>query len=297
MAHRERLPIYRTEATRTALMAMYDARLRSWPIPFETSFVPTRYGKTHVITTGDPAAPPLVLLHPMGVAGVVWWSIISALSERHRVYALDTIGDVGRSELTDPKKYPKTGPQYSTWMDDAYEMLGLSKTDVLSGSMGGWIAMHRAIHAPERVRHLVLLGPMGLPSWGVTARTLGPMMTAVILPTEARRERLLDRTLGDSERINLELRPWMRLLATCRPKVAPPLTISGRKLRRIEAPTLVVLGANDGLVGDADSAAARARRHIADCEIEILPHAGHAMSVDEPELVGTRIVHFLASDS
>lgn len=58
---------------------------------------------------------------------------------------------------------------------------------------------------------------------------------------------------------------------------------------------MVVLGAKDGLVGDAASVATRARRYIVDCDIEILPRAGHAMSVDEPELVGKRIVRFLGS--
>jgi pimeloyl-ACP methyl ester carboxylesterase len=277
-------------------MAMYDERLGSWPVPLETSVVSTRYGDTHVITAGDPASPPLVVLPPMGVAGVSWASSIAALSEQHRVYVLDTIGDVGRSELRNPRTFPRTGRHYSGWMDDVYDELNLSRTDILGGSMGGWIAMHRAIEAPERVRRLVLTGPMGLPSWSATAKALGPMMATALLPSEARRERFLDRTLGDGERVNSELRPWMRLLATCRPRTGAPFTIAGRKLRSIEAPTLIVLGAKDGLVGDAESAATRARRYIADFEIEIRPEAGHAMSVDEPELVGRRIVHFLGSN-
>ena len=37
----------------------------------------------------------------------------------------------------------------------------------------------------------------------------------------------------------------------------------------------------------------RAQRYIAGCEIEILPNADHVMSVDEPNVVGTRIVRFL----
>jgi pimeloyl-ACP methyl ester carboxylesterase len=60
---------------------------------------------------------------------------------------------------------------------------------------------------------------------------------------------------------------------------------------------LVILGGRDRIVGAADAAAARARRHVAGCEIEILPTAGHAMGVDEPALVGSRITRFLGSDS
>lgn len=60
----------------------------------------------------------------------------------------------------------------------------------------------------------------------------------------------------------------------------------------IKAPTLVILGVRDGLVGSATAAATRAR-NIAGCEIEILPRAGHVMHVDEPEFVAERIVNFL----
>ncbi|MCJ7438488.1 MAG: alpha/beta hydrolase [Acidimicrobiia bacterium] len=296
MARFERLPIYGTEATRAALMAMYDERLQSWPVSFDSSFVSTRLGETHVITTGEPGAPDLLMLPPMGVAGVVWSSIIAALSSRHRVYALDTIGDVGRSELLDPTGYPKNGRQYSAWLDDVCAALGLSSPDLVGGSMGGWIAMHRAIEAPTSVRRLVLLGPMGLPSLRTSTAAIAPMMTYALRPTDARRERILDRALGDGARTNSEFRPWMRLLATCRPNVAAPRSIPSRQLRRIQAPTLVVLGAKDGLVGDANAVARRAR-HIGSCEIEILSDAGHALSVDEPELVGGRIVQFLSSDA
>src|SRR5262245_1350731 len=116
MTRNVRLAIYGTVATRDALMAMYDERLRSWPVRFETSIVPTRYGTTHVIAMGDRHAAPLVLLHPMGLGSVAWSSIVATVSSQHRVYAVDTIGDVGRSELADRRHRPEGGRQYSEWL-------------------------------------------------------------------------------------------------------------------------------------------------------------------------------------
>jgi pimeloyl-ACP methyl ester carboxylesterase len=149
-------------------MAIYDEGLRRWPVPFEAFFVDTRYGKTHVIVSGDPASPPLVMTHPMGVGGFVWSTIIAALSAHRRAYALDTIGDVGKSVLADPDRYPKQGRDYSAWLDDVFTALDLTAADMVAGSMGGWIAMNDAIYAPDRVRRLVLLGPMGLAPWRAT---------------------------------------------------------------------------------------------------------------------------------
>src|SRR5690242_20710391 len=105
-------------------MDIYDDGLSRWPVPFETSFVETRYDRTVVVATGAEGAPPVVLVHPMGVGGFVWSSVVASVSARRRVFALDTIGDVGRSELADPARYPKTGRDYSAWLDDATAALG-----------------------------------------------------------------------------------------------------------------------------------------------------------------------------
>jgi pimeloyl-ACP methyl ester carboxylesterase len=289
---REEVPVFVTEENRAKLMAIYDEALRQWPVPFETFFVATRYGQTHVIASGDPASPPLVMTHPAAVGGFVWSSIIAPLSTKRRVYALDTIGDVGRSELADPDSYPKKGRDYSAWLDDVYEKLEITQADVVAGSMGGWIAMNHAIHVPNHLRRLVLLGPMGLSPWRANLGVLVPFAWYAIRPTDAKFERIIFRALGEGERVNREFRPWMLIMGKCKPKTGQPFRISSRKLRLIKAPTLVILGGKDGLVGSATAAAKRARS-IPDCDIEILPQAGHIMSVDEPEFVGERIAAFL----
>jgi pimeloyl-ACP methyl ester carboxylesterase len=277
-------------------MATYDEALRQWPVPYETSFIATRYGQTHVITSGDPVSPPLVMTHPAAVGGFVWSSIIAPLSKKRRVYALDTIGDVGRSELADPDRYPKKGRDYSAWLDDVYERLELRQADVVAGSMGGWIAMNHAIYAPGHVRRLVLLGPMGLSPWRANLGVLVPFAWYAMRPTDAKFERIIFRALGEGERVNREFRPWMLIMGKCKPKTGQPFHLSSRKLRTIKAPTLVILGGKDGLVGSATAAASRARK-IPNCEIEILPQAGHIMSVDEPEFVGEHIVNFLEAEN
>jgi pimeloyl-ACP methyl ester carboxylesterase len=173
-----------------------------------------------------------------------------------------------------------------------YAKLEIAQADVVAGSMGGWIAMNHAIYSPERVRRLVLLGPMGLPPWRATLAVLVPFAWYAIRPTEAKFERIIFRALGEGERVNREFRPWMRIMGKCKPKTGQPIHIPNRRLRMIKAPTLVILGGKDRLVGSATAAAKRARS-IPECEIEILPNAGHIMSVDEPEFVGARIANFL----
>jgi pimeloyl-ACP methyl ester carboxylesterase len=100
----------------------------------------------------------LVLLHPAGAAGFVWSPIIEALSQHRRVYALDTIGELGRSELEDYDRYARRGLDFTAWLADTYHQLDITAAEVVGALMGGWIALQQAIHAPERVERLVLLG-------------------------------------------------------------------------------------------------------------------------------------------
>jgi pimeloyl-ACP methyl ester carboxylesterase len=293
LSRTERL-IFRTAANHAELMRIYDEKLAKWPVPFEAFLVSTRYGKTHVIASGDPASAPLVLTHPAGCGSFVWSSIIAALSEQHRTYAVDTIGELGRSRLDDHDRYPRIGRDYSAWLDDVYAELGIEASDMVAGSMGGWIALNRAIIAPERLRKLVLLGPMGLPTWRATLAVLGPITSVVLHPTDAKLEKMARRCLGDGERATRELSPWLRSALRCHARTGQPLHIPAAKLRLMKSPTLLFLGGQDGLIGSVTAAAKRAR-NIPTCEVKILPRAGHIMNVDEPEEIGIRTAKFLAA--
>ncbi|MFZ3170320.1 MAG: hypothetical protein WA130_22125 [Candidatus Methanoperedens sp.] len=55
--------IFKTPENEAKYMAAYDAVLALWPVPYESFDVPTRFGKTHVISSGPKEAMPLVLLH------------------------------------------------------------------------------------------------------------------------------------------------------------------------------------------------------------------------------------------
>jgi pimeloyl-ACP methyl ester carboxylesterase len=86
----------------------------------------------------------------------------------------------------------------------------------------------------------------------------------------------------------------MQIMGYTKARVGQPFHISSRRLRMIKAPTLVFLGGRDGLVGPPAAAASRARRNIIGCEVEVLPDAGHVMSVDEPDFVAKRSIEFLS---
>jgi pimeloyl-ACP methyl ester carboxylesterase len=104
--------IYPSLEARAAVMSIYDEKLARWPVPFEELDVRTRYGFTHVVASGAADAPPVVLVHMAGCAAIVWRSLVASLATDHRVYAIDTIGDAGKSALDDLHRHPRSGADY-----------------------------------------------------------------------------------------------------------------------------------------------------------------------------------------
>lgn len=172
--------VFRDWQTRAAMLAMYDAGLAAWPVPFEELDVASRYGRTHVVAAGPLNATPLILVHMANCPSFLWAPIIAPLAQRYRTYAIDTIGDIGKSELDDLSVYPKRGEDYSAWLCDVCDALGFEQALVVAASMGGWIAINHAACAPERVLKQALLVPMGLPSRIQALRMLAHMMANAV---------------------------------------------------------------------------------------------------------------------
>ncbi|MGF1424979.1 alpha/beta fold hydrolase [Kitasatospora sp. LaBMicrA B282] len=100
---------------------------------------------------GPPQAPPLVLLHALGERASDWDEVLPALTDRHRVHALDLRG------------HGRTGPapHYSLDLMRAdvlgfLDALGLDRVDLVGHSMGGVVAYLLAAHQPRRIARLVL---------------------------------------------------------------------------------------------------------------------------------------------
>ena len=104
---------YKSEKGRDKAFASHDSALARWLVPYETRFVETKFGPTHLMTYGPIDAPPLVLIHGHGTNATMWYPIASALASHHRVYAPDTIGDLGKSAGT---KLRYDSDDHSRWL-------------------------------------------------------------------------------------------------------------------------------------------------------------------------------------
>jgi len=108
--------------------------------------------------------PPLLMVHGFGAAIGFWCKNIDALSEHYTVYAIDLLG-FGRSSR--PVFKGKTPDDAELWWVNSIEewrkKMNIDQFYILGHSLGGYIVARYALRYPERVIHLILADPVGVP--------------------------------------------------------------------------------------------------------------------------------------
>ena len=123
-----------------------------WPEPPMALDVDTPAGTSRVYRwagTGE----PIIFLHGMGGTGRTWAPYVERLLGRD-LYAIDTIGDVGRSQQREVIE-DTTG--LARWLAETLTAVGIERGHLVGTSYGGFLALGLATQAPERVGSLTLI--------------------------------------------------------------------------------------------------------------------------------------------
>ncbi|CAG9323336.1 unnamed protein product [Blepharisma stoltei] len=116
----------------------------------------------HCLTCGDPANPPMILLHGYCGSGLIFFKILKRLVENYRIYIVDHLG-MGRS--TRPEFIPNTLESAEEFFVEPLEIFrqieGIDKFILVGHSFGGYISGCYALKYPEHVSKVLYLSPVG----------------------------------------------------------------------------------------------------------------------------------------
>ena len=250
----------------------------------------------HHLDTNPSGSPVILLIHGLGVNSESW------------VYQLQPLSDAGfRPIPIDVPGFGKSPYDGKGWSLERaaqsaallVELLDTGPVHVVGISMGGVIAQQFALDFPSLTRKLVLvntfsvLRPSTLNGWFYFLRRF--MLAHLVgIPTQAKvvaqrvfpgngqdflRQTFVEQVLQADPRA---YRAAMRALGFC--------DISHR-LGQIKAATLVITGQDDSTVP------AHSQRmlseHIPTARQVIIPNAGHAVSVERPDVFNELLISFL----
>lgn len=255
-------------------------------------------GKIAYQTRGPKTDPnPVLLIRPLGGSMALWGPFREHLGAGRRTIAFDHRGSGYSSEV----------PSFVTTKGLARDALcvldhlGVARAQVFGISLGGMTAMWVAILAPERVSRLCLAAA---PARGLElSRSLGRellLAASLLAPSSAMEATLVDRILTRHYRkAHVEELRRIERLANAEPTTrmalakfasAALLHNARSELSRITAPTLVLAGDHDGLLGTEPPR--RLAAAIRGAEFDIIADSGHDLTLEQPEATAARVGRF-----
>ncbi|PGV54141.1 alpha/beta fold hydrolase [Bacillus sp. AFS037270] len=131
----------------------------------ETKKIQTGNYQTYIHEGGENASETIIFLHgsgPGASANTNWKHILPHFKEKFHVIAPDIFG-FGQTDH--PNEYPQNGAE---WMNERVQQvlaimdtLEIEKAHLVGNSLGGVIALHLLMYAPNRFERVVLMGAGG----------------------------------------------------------------------------------------------------------------------------------------
>jgi pimeloyl-ACP methyl ester carboxylesterase len=290
---------FRSPELERAYLAAYDETLVSSPIEVGETDVDTPYGATHVLTAGESERPALVALHGKAISSTMWLAHLGTLTERHRVFLVDTVGDMNKSTAT---RVIQNRSEAVAWLDAVLDGLRISETALLGHSYGAWQAATYGMARADQVTHLILLSPAGVflparPAWIAKA-----IYTHMVRPRRSVAERFIATSYTAETAARLPESSFGRVIEQYLVGVpgfrgslgdARPTTYSKEELSKLTMPVLVVVGADES-VCDGPRSANIARERLPAAQVEVLDNANHCITADQQERLDALLRSFLA---
>jgi pimeloyl-ACP methyl ester carboxylesterase len=250
---------------------------------------------------------PIVFVHGITSSWQAWLENLPHFGRTHRAIALDLPG-FGASPMP---SWTIDMPAYGRMLLDFCEKLGVENATLVGNSMGGLVAAETVLSAPGRFNRLALVSAAGfintwLPhersaatsrAWNTFGRPFGA--AARFFVTHRRARYLMFRfAIRYPNRLRRELL-WEQMASgvPC-PGFADALDAvieydARDRLEEIEAPTLIVWGADDWVIPSL--AANSYNRRIPHSQLAIFEHTGHVPQLERPMRFNALLDEFLAA--
>jgi pimeloyl-ACP methyl ester carboxylesterase len=292
---------FKTYRGETAFLAVYEAALKLWPVPYKEIDIPGQFGTTHIVVTGPEDGPPLVLLHGMAMTCTMWSPNVADFSKDYRVYALDVMGQPGKS-APNPDTPIRDATDYVTWLSETLDRLNLDRISLVGMSYGGWLTLHFAMAAPARVRKLVLLSP-GASFLPIVKQFMLRGMLMTLFPTRLTTDSFmgwlgLKDTPGDPIHQHLLDLLYLGMKHFRMPPESARIMLnvfSDEELRALQVPVLLLIGDQE-VIYDPAKALARAQALIPNFEGDLVPDSSHNMCGSHYRIVDARVLNFLKNN-
>jgi pimeloyl-ACP methyl ester carboxylesterase len=230
--------------------------------------------------------PPLILTHGYSSTSAMWQGQIAALSKRHKLVLWDMRGHGQSDYPEDPAAYSETATIGD--IEALLDEVGAQRAIVGGLSLGGYMSLAFYRAHPERVGALLIIdtGPGFKKDDAREAWNKRALDTAV----RFEREGLAVLKSLSRERSSVAHRDARGLALAARGMLTQRDASVIELLPAIKVPSLIVVGADDTpFLAASDYMAAK----IPGAKKVVIPAAGHAVNIDQPQAFIDAVLPFL----
>ena len=151
--------IYKNRETKEQLMKLYDEKLQSLAIKYTEIDVPTKFGLTRVVKTGNPKGKQVILFHGINAGAPVTLEAVKGLIDDYALVVIETVGQATKSEgvVMNIKD-----DSFAVWADEVLEYLNITNGTMVGISYGAFIVGKIIKFKPERIGKCILVVPSGI---------------------------------------------------------------------------------------------------------------------------------------
>jgi len=148
--------LYKSEEGKKEILNLYNKKLKELNINYQEKKVDTNFGKTHVIITGEPTNPPIIIIHGSNGCAPISLETYPNLSKKFNVFAIDVLAQPNKSAET---RLSMKDDSYGKWIHEIIINLNLKQVTLAGFSFGGLIILKTLEFNENEIKEVYLAAP------------------------------------------------------------------------------------------------------------------------------------------
>lgn len=148
--------LFKSEEGKQKILGLYEQKLRALNIKVESIRLPTSFGETFIMATGQKSNPPIMLFHGSNGCAPIALETYSTLSKTHRVYAVDVLAQPNKSAET---RLSMKDDTYGQWVNELIDSLNIDKVSLAGFSFGGLVILKTLEYNERKIDQVFLTAP------------------------------------------------------------------------------------------------------------------------------------------
>lgn len=138
------------------ILDLYDEKLDELKLDYTTKNINTSFGSTHIIVTGNPNNPPLLLIHGSNGCAPVALETCPNLNKHFQVFAIDVLAQPNKSA---ENRLSMKDNSYGKWIHEIISQLQLNQVTLSGFSFGGLIILKTLEESSKQIKSAFLICP------------------------------------------------------------------------------------------------------------------------------------------